>query len=300
MLNYKHLYYMREVAAAGSIARASERLHLTPQTISGQISLLEETLGTKLFRRNGRHLELTEAGNVALKYADEIFQLGAELEESLQQHPDNSLQTFRVGVSDLVPKSIAYQLLEPAMFLQQRIRIICSEGKLFDLLAELAVHRMELVIADSPIPANMNIKGFSHELGSSSVSFFATPELCENFSQPFPECLEGAPMLIPSEGAAIRQQLMQWLYTKRLNPVIVGEFDDNALMKAFGQAGTGVFMVPTALETSLAQEGKSQLIGRAPQVRESFYAISVEKRIKHPAVKAITEHAQDFLRMADK
>ncbi len=300
MLNYKHLYYMREAATAGSITRASERLHLTPQTISGQISQLEESLGCQLFHRNGRTLELTEAGVVALKYADEIFQLGAELEGILQHYPKNRLQSFRVGVSDLVPKSIAYQLLEPAMFLNQRIRIVCSEGKLDDLLAELAVHRMDLVIADSPIPSNMNIKGFSHKLGSSSISFFATAELCDSFKKPFPRCLEGTPMLIPSEGAAIRQPLMNWLHENRLHPVIVGEFDDNALMKAFGQAGTGIFMLPSALEKNLQKEGKAKLIGRAKQVRESFYAISIEKRIKHPAVKAITDHAQDLLRSSEQ
>lgn len=296
MINYKHLYYMREVASAGALSRAAERLHLTPQTISSQISLLEESMGVELFRRQGRTLELTEAGQTALNYADEIFQLGAELEEVLQHYPRGRAQLFRVGVSDLVPKSIAYRLLEPAMFMGQKIRIVCTEGKLPDLLAELAVHRMELVIADSPMPAHMNVKGFNHELGSSSISFFATPDVRATLKGPFPQCLERAPLLIPSEGAAIRSKLMHWFHTQQINPVIIGEFDDSALMKAFGQAGTGVFIGPTALEQAMEAEGKTQVIGRIPDLKERYFAISIERRITHPAIKAITEDAQGWLR----
>lgn len=295
MLNYKHLYYMREVAAAGSLTRASERLHLTPQTISGQISLLEEDLGIELFRRQGRSLELTEAGQVALQYADQIFQIGAELEEMLQHFPQGRAQLFRVGVSDLVPKSIAYRLLEPAMLMGKQIRIVCTEGKLSDLLAELAVHRMELVIADSPMPANMNVKGFSHKLGSSGISFFATHDLQISLKGEFPQCLNDAPLLLLSEGAAIRSKLMAWFHVQQVRPQIVGEFDDSALMKAFGQAGTGVFTAPTALEATLLAEDKVQVIGRTREVDEYFYAISIERRITHPAIKAITEHAQGWL-----
>jgi len=295
MLNYKHLYYVREVATAGSLTRASERLHLTPQTLSGQISLLEESLGTELFKRQGRGLELTEAGQVALQYADEIFQLGDELEQVLQQLPKGRAQLFRVGVSDLVPKSIAYRLLQPAMFMNKKIRIVCTEGKLSDLLAELAVHRMELVIADSPMPSNMNVKGFSHKLGSSGVSFFASPELKASLDGEFPACLDGAPLLILSEGAAIRSKLLAWFHAQQVRPMIVGEFDDSALMQAFGFAGTGIFMAPTALEEMLQKEGHVEVIGRSCEVDEHFYAISIERRITHAAIKAITEHAQGWL-----
>lgn len=295
MLNYKHLYYMREVASAGSLTRASERLHLTPQTLSGQISLLEEALGTELFKRQGRGLELTEAGQVALGYADEIFQLGEELEQVLQQLPKGRAQLFRVGVSDLVPKSIAYRLLEPAMFMGRKIHIVCTEGKLSDLLAELAVHRMELVIADSPMPSNMNIKGFSHKLGSSGISFFATKELSTTLQGSFPSCLDGAPFLVLSEGAAIRTKLLSWFHAQQVRPMIVGEFDDSALMQAFGLAGTGVFIAPTALEETMTQQGSVEVLGRTREVDEHFYAISVERRITHSAIKAITEHAQGWL-----
>lgn len=295
MLNYKHLYYFREVATIGSIARASESLHLTPQTISGQLSLLEDALRTKLFQRNGRHLELTEAGQVALKYADEIFQMGAALEEALQHYPQGNAQLFRVGVSDVVPKSIAYRLLEPAMNLPKPIHIVCTEGKLPDLLAELAVHRMELVIADSPMPSTMNVRGFNHELGSSSISFFASQTVRAQLKGEFPQCLDGAPLLIPSEGTAVRSKLREWFHQQQVHPRIVGEFDDSALMKAFGQAGTGIFVAPSALEATMMQEAPVELLGRAHDINEQFFAISVERRITHPAVMAITKHAQDWL-----
>lgn len=296
MLNYKHLYYFREVATIGSIARASESLHLTPQTISGQLSLLEEALGTKLFQRNGRHLELTEAGQLALKYADEIFQIGESLEEALKHYPRDNAQVFRVGVSDVVPKSIAYRLLEPAMNLPKPIHIVCTEGKLPELLAELAVHRMELVIADSPMPPTMNVRGFNHELGSSSISFFASKAVRDQLQGGFPHCLDGAPLLIPSEGTAVRSKLREWFHQQQIHPRIVGEFDDSALMKAFGQAGTGVFVAPTALEATMMREAPVELLGRAEDINEQFFAISVERRITHPAVMAITKHAQDWLR----
>lgn len=296
MINFKHLYYVREVASAGSIARASERLHLTPQTISGQISVLEDSLGVKLFHRQGRTLELTETGHVAVEYANQIFQLGTELEERLQHYPEGRSQLFRVGVSDLVPKSIAYRLLEPAIQLNKQMRIVCTEGKLPDLLGELAVHRMELVIADSPIPPNMNIKGFSHELGFSTLSFFATEELQATLKGEFPANMENAPMLIPSEGAAIRSNLIRWFHEQQIHPQIVGEFDDSALMKAFGFAGTGILVAPTVLEPILKKEGNLQVIGHVAELTDRFYAISIERKIKNQAIKAITENAQAWLK----
>lgn len=296
MINFKHLYYVREVASAGSIARASERLHLTPQTISGQISVLEDSLGIEFFNRQGRTLELNEAGHVAVEYANKIFQLGAELEERLQHYPEGRTQLFRVGVSDLVPKPIAYRLLEPAIQLNKRMRIVCTEGKLTDLLGELAVHRMELVIADSPIPPNMNIKGFSHKLGSSTLSFFATKELKATLSDDFPANMENTPMLIPSEGSAVRNNLMRWFHEHQIHPQIVGEFDDSALMKAFGFAGTGILVAPTVLEATLKKEGNLQVIGRVEDLTDQYFAISVEKEISNnSAAKAITEHAQAWL-----
>jgi LysR family transcriptional activator of nhaA len=260
-----------------------------------QLAMLEEDLGTQLFHRRGRNLELSEAGQVALEYADEIFSLGAEMRELLQHYPEGKAQLFRVGVSDLVPKSIVYKILEPAMQLTKPVHIICTEGKLSDLLGELAVHRMELVIADSPMPSTMNVKGYSHPLGSSSISFFCSKSVKQTLQGSFPECLHHAPLLMPNEGAAIRTQLMRWFYNQNLEPKIVGEFDDSALMKAFGLAGRGVFTAPTVLAATLKAEG-AELIGSPEDIWERFYAISVERRITHPAIRAISEQAQDWLK----
>lgn len=295
MLNYKHLYYFREVATLGSIARACESLNLTPQTISGQLQLLEESLGVKLLRKQGRNLELTEAGQLARRYADEIFQLGSTMEQALRNHPSQQARLFRVGVVDVVPKTIAYKLMEPAMELTPQIHIVCTEGALPDLLGELAMHRIELVIADKPLPNNMAIKGFSHRLGSSSISFFAHTSIKEQLQGEFPHCLHNAPLLIPSEGTSVRHELMHWFHQQTLSPQIIGEFDDSALMRAFGFAGSGVFIAPSVQEDTFTQEPNIHCIGRADAVVEQFFAISVERRISHPAVLAITKHAQDWL-----
>ncbi|WMP18022.1 transcriptional activator NhaR [Thiothrix lacustris] len=295
MLNYKHLYYFREVATLGSIARACDSLNLTPQTISGQLQLLEESLGVKLLRKQGRNLELTEAGQVARRYADEIFQLGSSMEQALRSHPSQRARLFRVGVVDVVPKTIAYKLLEPAMELTPQIHIVCTEGPLSDLLGELAMHRIELVIADHPMPNNMPIKGFSHRLGSSCISFFAHTSVKEQLQGEFPLCLNDAPLLIPSEGTSVRNELEQWFHQQKLTPKIIGEFDDSALMRAFGLAGSGIFVAPSVQETTFTQEPNMHCIGQASDVVEQFFAISVERRISHPAVLAITKHAQDWL-----
>jgi LysR family transcriptional activator of nhaA len=295
MLNYKHLYYFREVATLGSIARACDSLNLTPQTISGQLQLLEESLGVKLLRKQGRNLELTEAGQVARRYADEIFQLGSSMEQALRSHPSQQARLFRVGVVDVVPKTIAYKLLEPAMELTPQIHIVCTEGPLSDLLGELAMHRIELVIADRPLPNNMPIKGFSHRLGSSCISFFAHTSVKEQLQGEFPLCLNDAPLLIPSEGTSVRNELEQWFHQQKLRPKIIGEFDDSALMRAFGLAGSGIFVAPSVQEATFTQEPNMYCIGQASDVVEQFFAISVERRISHPAVLAITKHAQDWL-----
>ncbi len=295
MINYKHLYYFREVATLGSIVRACESLNLTPQTISGQLQLLEESLGVKLFRKQGRNLELTDAGHTTRRYADEIFQLGSALEQALQTHPSGQARLFRVGIVDVVPKTIAYKLLEPAMLLSPQIHIVCHEGPLPDLLGELAMHRIELVIADKPLPNTLPIKGFSHRLGFSGISFFAHTTVKANLLGEFPQCLHSAPLLIPSEGTSVRNELMNWFHQQKVQPNIIGEFDDSALMRAFGFGGAGVFVAPSVQEDTFTQEADIHCIGRADGVMEQFFAISVERRISHPAVLAITKSAQDWL-----
>lgn len=294
-LNYKHLHYFWAVAEAGGIARASARLHLTPQTISGQLSLFENMLGYKLFTRVGRRLELSDAGRVVLSYADEIFTLGEELEGVMRHPTQGRMPQFKVGVSDAVPKSIAYRLLEPAVRLPEPPCIVCREGKLASLLAELAVHRLDIVIADSPMPPTVSIKGFSHLLGESGLVFFATAKLARKHKGSFPHSLDGAPMLLPGEDSAVRPRLMQWFEKLQIHPRIVGEFDDSALQKAFGQVGTGIFAAPSAIAKEVRLQYSVVAIGHTGAVTERFYAISVERRLTHPAVVAISSAARQEL-----
>lgn len=294
-LNYKHLHYFWMVAKAGSIARASEQLHLTPQTISGQLSLFEEIQGEALFRKNGRNLELTEAGHLVLSYADDIFALGQELEEVLHHRPTARTVQLRVGVSDALPKTLAYRLLEPALKLPQTLRINCREGKLEVLLADLATHKLDVVMSDSPMPASANVRGYSHQLGECGISFFATRGLLEQYPQTFPQNLEAAPFLLPGEDAALRARLLQWFDHQGLHPRIAGEFDDSALMSAFGQAGAGFFAAPTVVADLVMRQYDVQLLGQTDEIREQFYAISVQRKLTHPAVLAISRAARDDL-----
>lgn len=294
-INYKHLHYFWVVAKAGGIGRASERLHLTPQTISGQIALFEDVLGYKLFNRVGRRLELNDAGRVVLGYADEIFTLGEELQEVLRFRPGGWPLQLRVGVADAVPKAIAYLLLEPAMELPESLRIVCREGKLTSLLADLAIHRLDIVIADSPMPANIDVRGYNHLLGECGVAFFATDELAKQSTHEFPKSLDGAPFLMPGEDAAVRPRLLRWFEKERVHPRIVGEFDDGALLQAFGAAGKGIFAAPSAVADQIIKQYGVTEIGRTTLVTEQFYAISVERQLTHPAVVAISSAARESL-----
>jgi LysR family transcriptional activator of nhaA len=294
-LNYKHLHYFWVVAKAGSIVRASEQLHLTPQTISGQLSLFEEVQGEQLFKKSGRNLELTEAGRMVLSYAEEIFSLGQELEQVLHHRPTARTLQLRVGVSDAVAKAVAYRLLEPALALAQTLRINCREGKLDYLLAELAMHKLDIVITDTPMPPTVNVRGFNHQLGECGISFFATKALALQYPAAFPACLDGAPLLLPGEDSALRSKLMHWLNAQQLHPRIAGEFDDSALMSAFGQAGAGFFAAPSSIADMVMRQYDVSLIGHTDEIKEQFYAISVQRKLTHPAVLAISRAAQQSL-----
>jgi LysR family transcriptional activator of nhaA len=295
-MNFKHLYYFWVTARAGGVMRAGEQLHTTPQTLSGQIKLLEDSLGRQLFRKNGRQLELTDDGRTALGYADGIFNLGAELQSAMRQ-AKNETQTldFRVGVADSVAKSVAYRLLEPAMSMAQPVRLIGSEGKFPDLLAQLALHRLDLVIADEPLSRRISVKAFNHALGTTPMSFFCTPALKATLQGEFPQCLHNAPMLIQGAASSVRQQLEGWLAKHHLHPRVVGEFDDGALMTAFGREGRGVFMSPTILEDETVAHYGVEVLGRSEELVEEFFAVSVERRISHPCVAAITQNARGRL-----
>lgn len=292
MLNYKQLHYFWRVAKVGSVARAAEQLRLAPQTVSAQIGTLEEALGTELFRRVGRRLELTAAGQLTLSYADEIFQIGRELEEALRNRPGSADFLFRVGIADVVPKSIAYRLLAPAMKLAERVRLVCREDKLERLFAELAIHRLDLVIADRPLPADLGVKGFNHALGRSPIAFYAVPGLAAHHGKNFPQTLDGAPILLPAEGTTMRGALTRWFSEHQIQPHIVGEFDDTALMKAFGKAGAGIFPAPAILADEIRDQYDAAVIGRADKVAARYYAISIERKLTHPAVVAISETAK--------
>ena len=292
-MNFKHLHYFWAVAKAGGIVRASEQLHITPQTLSGQIKLLEDSLGCSLFQKRGRGLELTPEGRTALSYADQIFALGAELEAALGSRGEGARALdFRVGIADAVPKSIAYRLLEPALGIPEPVRLICHEGNFRDLLGQLSVQRIDLVIADEPMGRQIGVKAFNHTLGTTAMSYFATAALRRTLEGEFPACLDRAPMLIQGATSAARQRLDLWLAEHRLRPRPIGEFDDAALLKAFGGEGRGVFMTPTVLEEETCAQYGVEVIGRAAELIEEFFAISVERRITHPCVVAITKAAR--------
>ena len=295
MVNYKHLRYFWAVAKEGGVARASERLNLTPQTISGQVSLLEQHLGVELFTRVGRNLALTETGRLVLSYADEIFSLGGELEEVIHQLPQDRPQLFKVGVVDVLPKSIAHRILKPALKMPIPVRMICREASFDTLLAELAVHRLDLVLADRPIPSTISTRGFSHKLGECAISFFASANLKEQMDGDFPRCLDGMPLLLSGSGNQLRSDIDQWLDNHRLHPRVIAEFDDSALMKTFGQEGAGVFVAPAAIEDEVERQYQVTAIGRVDAVKEHFYAISVERRVTHPVVSAVMETARESL-----
>lgn len=295
-MNFKHLYYFWVTAKAGGIMRAGEQLHTTPQTLSGQIKLLEDWLGRKLFRKSGRQLELTEDGRLALDYAEQIFTLGAELEAAVRQaQGGQQALDFRVGVADSVAKSVVYRLLEPALSVKESVKLFCSEGKFHDLLAQLALHRLDMVIADEPLPRRISVKAFSHPLGRSSMSFFCAPVLKSRLRGQFPRCLHDMPMLMPGGSTSIRQQMEGWLTRLQIHPQVIGEFDDAALLKAFGGEGRGVFMAPSVLEAETVAQFGVEVIGRTDELVEEFFALSVERRITHPCVLAITDAARERL-----
>jgi len=265
---------------------------LTPQTLSGQIGVLEQRLGVALFRRSGRRLELTDAGRTALAYADEIFHVGAELEEALQNRSAARAHPFRVGIADVVPKAIAYQLLAPALTLAEPVKLVCKEGRLEQLAAELSIHRLDMVLADRQLPSSMDIKGYSHPLGECGIAFLAARAIAGALGPDFPANLHGAPLLIPGEDSALRAPLLRWLERRGIQPSVVGEFDDSALMSAFGQAGAGVFPVPLSTAPEVMRQYEVIELGQTLEIRERFFAISVERRLSPPAVLAVSEAAR--------
>lgn len=294
-LNYHHLRYFWVVAREGGLVPAGKALRLSHPTLSAQIHALEDQLGEKLFTKVGRKLELTEMGRVVFRYADEIFSLGREMLDTVQGRATGQPLRLDVGIVDVVPKLIVRRLLEPALALPEPVRLVCREGPYERLLAELALHALDLVIADAPVPPGSNVRAFNHPLGETTVSFFATKPLARAHGRDFPRSLDGAPMLLPLEGLTLRRSLNQWLDRHGIRPRIVAELEDSALMKAFGRDGLGIFAAPTAIEAEVIEQYRVELLGRAADLRERFYAISIERRLKHPAVVAISNAARNEL-----
>ena len=290
-LNYHHLRYFWAAAREGGVVRASQRLRVSQPTVSAQIRELETALGEKLFRRQGRHLVLTEVGRMAFRYADEIFSLGRELVDTVHDRPTGRPPRLSVGIANVVPKLVAYRLLAPALHLPEPMQIECVEDKPERLLADLAVYGLDLVLADAPVGAGAKVRAFHHLLGECGVSLFASERLHAAHRKGFPQSLEGAPLLLPNVGAALRRELDHWLERKGIRPRVVAEFEDSALMKAFGEAGSGIFPGPTAIEREIKAQYHVRVLGRLP-LRERFYAITVERRLRHPGVVAISEAAR--------
>ncbi len=291
-LNYHHLLYFWMVAREGTVARASGQLGLAQPTISGQLRTLEDALGEKLFVRSGRHLVLTETGQTVYRYADEIFSLGRELQETLKGRPPNRPIRLMVGIADFVPKLIVYRLLQPALALPEPVRLVCREGKPERLLADLAVHSLDVVVADTPVAPTVKIRAFSHLLGECGVAFFGTEALAKRYRKGFPRSLDGAPLLMPTETSALRRSLDDWFHAQGIRPTVLGEFDDSTLLKVFGQAGWALFPAPSAIAQDVTRQHDVVRIGQLDSVRARFYAISVERRLRHPALVAISAAAR--------
>lgn len=291
-LNYQHLYYFWHVARCGSVTEASQLLRLAQPTISAQLKSFEEVLGEKLFQREGRNLKLTEMGQLAHRYADQIFTIGQEFLDVLDGKTHGARRDLKIGIADVVPKSLAYRLIEPALGLDSGATVICFEDKTDRLLADLSIAEVELVIADRPIPPNVKVKAFNHFVGECGISFLGVRALANKFKKNFPASLNAAPILLPTAESAVRHELNQWFATVGIAPRCVGEFQDRALMKLAAKNGKGIMFVPSVVEEEVTEEFHLELVGRSNQVREQVYLISIERRLKNPLVLKICTEGQ--------
>lgn len=293
-MNLKHLRYFWAVSRFGGVSKAAERLDLSPQTLSGQIADLQLGLGVELLKQVGRRLELTDAGRVAYSYADEIFGLVDELALQVRSMPGGRSRLFRVGMTDAVPRSLAYRLLSP-LIEDKAIRLTASHERLDVLLADLALHRLDLVIADRPLPSGISVKAFNHVLGDTAIGLFAAPALVKRLKAGFPSTLEGAPMVLPGRDSVLHEDLRAWLEARRLNVRVVGEFDDGGLMKTFGASGAGAFPAPLAVRDEIERLYGVELVGFMEGLTERYYAISTERRATDPQVLKILALAEEVL-----
>lgn len=291
-LNYHHLLYFWTVVRAGSIYRASEELRVSPPAISTQLKLLEGQLGEKLLTRSGRRLVLTETGRTVFSYADDIFTLGRELLDVVKSRPIGRPLRLDVGVVDVMPKVVVQTLLEPALRLREAVRIVCREASSDQLLGRLATHELDVVLSDSPVDPAVKIRAYSHLLGECGVLFVAGAKTVARYRRNFPQSLDGAPMFLPTDNTALRRNLDFWFESKQIRPVVLGEFEDYALLRAFGESGAGVFPLPSVVEAQIRRQKRLRTIGVTNDVRTQFYAISAERKLQHPAVVAIRDAAK--------
>ena len=294
-LNYHHLLYFWLTAKTGSVTAASSELRLSQSTVSAQIRALERSLDEKLFRRDGRRLVPTDVGHVVFQYAEEIFALGRELVDTVKDRPTGRPLRLNVGVADVLPKLVAHRLIAPALDVDTPVRLVCTEGKVPQLLAELALHDLDVVLSDTPADPGVAVRVFTHLLGECGVVLVAAPALAERHRRGFPRSLAGAPLLVPRTGTSLRRALEQWFTSADVHARVVGEFEDSALMQAFGREGVGIFPIPSVIETEVCRLSGVRVVGRLPDVRERFYAITAERRLKHPAVVAISSVARTEL-----
>ena len=294
-IKYQHLFYFWNVAREGSITRACEKLHLAQPTISGQLAVFEQAIGNKLFQKSGRKLLLTDTGRVVYHYAEEIFALGRELNNTLKGRPTGAGLRLVVGISDALPKLAVYRLIEPAFNIPEPVQVLCYEDKADRLLAEMSLHSVDLVLSDYPLTPTSGTKAFTHLLGESNITVFGTSRLASVYRQDFPRSLTGAPFLLPTGNTALRRSLDQWFESEGISPNIRAEIEDSALIKTFGSGGIGLFVAPTSVESEVQRQYAVEAIGRIDVVHERFYAITMRRKLKHPAVTAILDNARENL-----
>lgn len=290
--NYTHIHYAWSVIKYGSVAAAAKKLHLAPQTISGQIKLLEGQLGCSLFERHGKQLLPTDEGRLLADYAESIFSRGEELLAALRGVASPSGSTIKIGVSDALPKTVTWQVLAPLFESKAAFQITCHEGTLQSLIDELASNRLDLVLASSTAPPSGRGKTFNHLLGECGIGFFAAPTLSRRLARNFPRSLDQAPLLVTTDRSPNRNVLEAWLDNAGLTPKIVGEFDDSALLKTFARQGVGAFAAPLAISAEICRQYGVRQFGVAEGLKARFYAITTSRLVRHPAVALLTEHAR--------
>jgi LysR family transcriptional activator of nhaA len=290
-LNYHHLLNFWLVAREGSVQRASEVLHVTPASVSVQVKQLERSLGVKLLQKQGRGLVLTEIGEEVAAYASEIFSTGRELMEMIKGRPDGKPQELRVGIRDVLPKLMAFRLLQPALELDEPVRLVCQEADMPQLVADLAIHKLDVILTDTALDPLYKVQAYSHRLGDSEVVIMGTRELAKKYRRGFPGSLDGAPFLLPMDNSVLRRSMDQWFNDLNLTPIVKGEFSDSAMLKIAGRQGLGLFAIPVSIREDVTAIYGLREVGMVAGVKERFYAVSVERKLKHPAVVAIRENA---------